>query len=745
MDDEHDKLINDLYQRLISALEKVKDYELIGVAEGLSMVSAAFKVAKKAHSGMYRKSGEPYIIHPLEVSIICVESMGLGYFSVTCALLHDVVEDCPDFPISHIRENFGEHVAEVIEGLTKVKSIVLENYGSDNKAMIEKAETMINLLRYTVKDVRVLLIKLADRLHNMRTLDGMRYDKQVRIASETQTFYAPMAHRLGMNAIKQELDDLSFKYTGREYYTSIVKQLSEEKEKRADLLQEFISPLLNVLSENGVKAEAIIKDKPIYTIYNDMKRRKLMLVSSISELMSLRIVLDVPSGGIEENVACWKAYALITSLYEPKPGETTDWISAARSNGYKAIHTTVMSKYGKWIEVQIMSSWMNDVAERGFAAYYTEKKVSKDAVNVNNWLKRLNEILFDNDGEINYSEAFSDVKGFLYDTDIFVYADDGERRILPKGATVLDFAFAMGADIGLRCSAAFVNMNLRPKSYQLKQGEQIRIIDSENVVVDDSWLPMVITTRAKRIIKSRLIEDRKIEVGRGREQFVSYSSQLSINSNDLLTLILSAWYGDGTEDDLYYDLAIGRRTVDDINELIKRSNSTFFGRLNPLRLIRSAESGNKSLRDGKSEMSHDASLQPVLAECCHPIPGDNVVAIEDGGNVIYHRSNCHNAIDYYAMSGKGMVKERLSSSIFGRAKAVIELVAPDRSKLLGDILEVIYSKENVSLDEFNIKTIDGLAQADITLFVPNVHVLDELVKSLEDISGKIKVYRKIDN
>lgn len=743
MDDEHDKLIEELYQRLILALEKVKDYELIGVAEGLSMVSSAFKLAKKAHYGMYRKSGEPYIMHPLEVSIICVESMGLGYFSVTCALLHDVVEDCPAFPIEHIREHFGGNVAEVIEGLTKVKSIVSENYSSDNKAMIEKAETMINLLRYTVKDIRVLLIKLADRLHNMRTLEGMRYDKQVRIASETQTFYAPMAHRLGMNAIKQELDDLSFKYTGREYYTSIVKQMDEEREKRAEALKEFMSPLNSLLAENGISARFVVKDKPIYSIYNEMKRRKLMLVSSINELISLRIVLDVSSGGIDENVACWKAYALVTSLYEPKPGETTDWISAARSNGYKAIHTTVMSKSGKWIEVQIMSSWMNNVAERGFAAYYTEKKASKDAINVNNWLKRLNEILFDNDSEINYAEAFGDVKGFLYDTDIFVYADDGERRILPKGATVLDFAFAMGANIGLKCSAAFVNMNLRPKSYKLKQGEQIRIIESDNVIVNDSWLSMVITTRAKRVIKSRLVEDRKIEIGRGREQFEEYSIQQTTSGDELLSCILSSWYIDGVEDDFYYDLAIGRRTVEDINELVRRSNSSFFGRLNPLKLIKSVS--GVGIKSNRQEVLSHGSLIPILAECCHPVPGDSVVAIEDGGNIVYHRSNCHNAVDYYAMSGKGMVKEQLNATVFSKAKTVIELVAPDRVKLLGDILNAIYLRENVTLDEFNIRAVDGLAQANIAMFVPNIKVLEDVIKSLENISGKIKVYRKIDN
>src|SRR5688572_4269146 len=469
------------------------------------LIRKAFEVSLEAHKEMRRKSGEPYIYHPLAVARIVAEEIGLGTTSVVCALLHDVVEDT-ELSLDDIRGMFGEKVAKIIDGLTKIEGI------SDANKSIQ-AENFRKILLTLSDDIRVILIKLADRLHNMRTLESMKRDKQLKIASETLYLYAPLAHRLGLNAIKMELEDLSLKYTEPEVYADIEQKLIESEPERKKYINKFIIPIKEILEEQGFKAKIYGRPKSVFSINNKMKTKGVPF-EQVYDIFAIRIVID--SDTESEKADCWRVYSIVTDFYHPSPDRLRDWISTPKANGYESLHTTVMGPEGKWVEVQIRSLRMDELAEKGYAAHWKYKESALERENqLDEWLKRIRDMLESTDE--NALEFIDDFKLNLFADEIFAFTPKGEMRTLPVGATALDFAFDIHTKVGENCIGAKVNHKLVPLSYQLKSGDQVEVITSSKQAPKEDWLGFVVTAKAKSKIKSALKEAKKKIAEDGRE------------------------------------------------------------------------------------------------------------------------------------------------------------------------------------------------------------------------------------
>ena len=461
------------------------------------IIRKAFEVSVEAHKEMRRKSGEPYIYHPIAVAQICAEEIGLGTTAIVCALLHDTVEDT-DVTLDDIKGMFGDRVAQIIDGLTKISGVF------DHTSSIQ-AENFRKMLLTLSEDVRVILIKLADRLHNMRTLDHMKRDKQMKIAGETLYLYAPLAHRLGLNAIKSELEDLGLKYTNEEWFKEVVQKLEETEPMRKKFIKNFIDPLNDILKEQGFKFKIFGRPKSIYSIYNKIKNKGVQF-EEIYDLFAIRIVIDTPMD--KEKSDCWKIYSIITDFYHPNPDRLRDWISTPKSNGYESLHTTVMGPEGKWVEVQIRTVRMDELAEMGYAAHWKYKESAAEKENnLEVWLRRIREMLDNPDP--NALEFIDDFKLNLFADEIFLFTPTGEMRSLPLTATALDFAFEIHTKVGEQCIGAKVNHKLVPLSYQLKSGDQVEILTSNKQFPKDDWINYVVTARAKSKIKSALKENRR--------------------------------------------------------------------------------------------------------------------------------------------------------------------------------------------------------------------------------------------
>src|SRR5690554_2257774 len=524
------------------------------------MIRKAFDIALESHSDMRRKSGEPYIYHPIAVAQIAAEEIGLGTTSIVCALLHDVVEDT-SITLQEIEAQFGKKVARIIDGLTKISGIF-----DPNSSM--QAENFRKMLLTLADDVRVILIKLADRLHNMRTMEFMARHKQLKIASETSYLYAPLAHRLGLYAIKSELEDLSMKYTDPDTYKFIARKLNEKRAEREAYVQHFVGPIKEILHEQGINADVFGRPKSIHSIWNKM-RKKSIPFEEVYDLFAIRIIIDTEQEN--EKAECWKAYSIVTDLYRPNPDRLRDWISSPKANGYESLHTTVMGGKGQWVEVQIRSTRMNEIAEKVFAAHWKYKESNSDS-GLDQWIQKVRELL--NSPEQNALDFLDDFKMNLFSDEIFIFTPKGTLIQLPYNATALDFAFEIHSDLEASCIGAKVNHKLVPLSHQLQNGDQVEIITSSKQTPKEDWLSFVVTAKARSKIKSSLKEEKRKVAEEGKELLERKLKSLKITYNTDNLNKLSNYFKYASSQDLFYNFAKGVIDMKDLKAFAASERST---------------------------------------------------------------------------------------------------------------------------------------------------------------------------
>ncbi len=696
------------------------------------MIRKAFDVAVDAHKDMRRKSGEPYIYHPIAVARICAEEMGLGTTSVICALLHDTVEDT-HITLQDVEDLFGTKTRTIIDGLTKIPEVFDEN------ASIQ-AENFRKMILTISDDIRVVLIKLADRLHNMRTLESMRADKQLKIASETKFLYAPLAHRLGLYSIKSELDDLAFKYTEPEVYQQIESSLKSTQDVRNRFIRKFIQPIKEALIYEGYVFDMKVRTKSIASIWKKMQTKEIPF-EEVYDLFAIRIIVDTP---IElEKSDCWRIYSIVTDFYQPSPERLRDWISTPRANGYESLHTTVMSPQGKWVEVQIRSKRMDEIAERGLAAHYKYKEDKSEDSKFDRWIAEIRELM--DNPELSAMDFVNEFKMNLFSDEIYVFTPKGELRVLPTGATILDFAYDIHTDIGDTCIGAKVNMKLAPLSYQLQNGDQVEIITSAKQKPTDDWLRMVASARAKQKIKSSLNEERKAISLDGKEILERKFKQFNIRFIAENITTLEKFYEMPSAGELYFRIAKGKIDLSRLREIENVSGMLQLEKKN-------TQPKDKHELDvyPKINKKEDViiigedfkNIQYRLAKCCNPIPGDLVfgfITTNDGINI--HRNNCIHAEHLQSKMAYRCVKARWKSQKLESYLVSLRLIGIDDVGIVNKITEIISNELNVNMKYISFEANDGLFEGKISVLVYDREHLDQLTQKFELIEGVKRIER----
>jgi len=694
------------------------------------MIRKAFDMALESHSDMRRKSGEPYIYHPIAVAQIAAEEIGLGTTSIVCALLHDVVEDT-DVSLLDIELIFGKKVSKIIDGLTKISGIF------DPNSSIQ-AENFRKMLLTIADDVRVILIKLADRLHNMRTMEFMPRDKQLKIASETSYLYAPLAHRLGLYAIKSELEDLSMKYTDPDTYKFIAKKLNEKKAERERYVTEFIEPIKEILTEEEINAQVFGRSKSIHSIWNKM-RKKSTPFEEVYDLFAIRIIID--SKPEFEKADCWKAYSIVTDLYRPNPDRLRDWISSPKGNGYESLHTTVMGPKGQWVEVQIRTTRMNEIAEKGFAAHWKYKESNSDS-GLDQWIQKVRDVL--SSPETNALDFVADFKMNLFSDEIFIFTPKGSLIQLPQGATALDFAFEIHSDLGASCIGAKVNHKLVPISHILTNGDQVEIITSTKQTPKEDWLNFVVTAKAKSKIKSSLKEEKRRIAEDGKEILERKLKSIKITYNTENLNKLTLYFKLASTQDLFYNIAKGKIDVKDLKEyavLAKAPDiagpNLFDSHIEGL-LKKLNKKDQETLLIGDDLQKIDYTLSP----CCNPIPGDDVfgfVTINDGIKI--HRNNCPNAATLMANYAYRIVKAKWTSQQELAFLTGLSILGIDDVGLVNRITKVISEDFKVNIRSITISSNEGIFEGSIMIYVNSTAHLENLINKLKQIKGITGVTR----
>ncbi len=696
------------------------------------MVRKAFEVAVESHKEMRRKSGEPYIYHPIAVAQICAEEIGLGATAIVCALLHDTVEDT-DLTLEDVRGLFGPKVAAIIDGLTKISGVI------DQSSSIQ-AENFRKVLLTMAEDIRVILIKLADRLHNMRTLEHMKRDKQMKIASETLYLYAPLAHRLGLNAIKSELEDLSLKYTDDKGFEEIVSKLEETEPERKKFIQKFIEPLDEILKEQGFKFKMFGRPKSIFSIYNKIKNKGVSF-EEIYDLFAIRIVIDTPLD--QEKSDCWKVYSIITDFYHPSPDRLRDWISTPKSNGYESLHTTVMGPEGKWVEVQIRTVRMDELAEKGYAAHWKYKESAAEKENnLEGWLRKIREMLENPDA--NALEFLDDFKLNLFSDEIFVFTPKGDMKTLPSGATALDFAFDIHTKIGEHCIGAKVNHKLVPLSYEIKSGDQIEILTSGKQTPKEDWIGYVITARAKSKIKNALKEQRKKVAEEGKEILEKkfYKAKIDFTLQNVNDFCKFLHLPNSLE--LFYRAAVGNVDAKEIKDFIKHKEhpEKTVPRKSDSKKIEQLVSSARGTSDMLVIGDDLQKLDYKLSSCCNPIPGDDVFGfISVGEGIKIHRVNCPNAVKLLSNYAYRVVKAKWMNEHLISFLAGIKIIGTDELGIVNNITKVISNENNINMRSISFDTDDGIFEGTIMIYVHDTKHLSHLMEKLKKVKGVNNVIR----
>jgi len=726
---EEKKQIIHHYRRL---LRKAKPILKDGDAK---LIKRAFTLALEAHKDMRRKSGEPYIFHPLTVAEICVEEIGLGTTSIISALIHDVVEDT-DIELADIERIFGNKIARIVDGLTKIRGVF--EYGTS-----AQAENFRKMLFTLSEDVRVILIKLADRLHNMRTLESMPRNKQLKVASETIYLYAPLAHRLGLNAIKTEMEDLYLKFTDQKIYTDIGNKIDETRASRNKFIKQFIQPIKDELDHLKVPYEIKSRPKSIYSIWNKMRKQNIPF-EEVYDLFAIRIILDTPVE--QEKSFCWQVYSIVTDYYTPNPDRLRDWISTPKANGYESLHTTVMAKNGQWVEVQIRTLRMDEIAEKGYAAHWKYKdNAAKYESNLEKWLVRVRELLERQD--LTALEFVDDFRGNLFNEEVFVFTPKGELKTLPNGATALDFAFEIHTDIGSRCIGAKVNQKLVPINHVLKNGDQIEILTSSKQKPTEDWLRFVISPKAKSKIKDLLKEDKRNVAEEGKEILYRKMKQLKMEPGQQIFEQMRAYFKANSQFELTYSFGKGIYTVNDLKR---------FKEFKPASPLKSKPTGQEDVKTIEQEISRAKGryddilligedmdvVEYKLAKCCTPIPGDEVfgfVTVSEGIKI--HRTNCPNATELLANHGNRVIKAKWTSQHELAFLTGIKVTGTDRVGLINDVSKIISEELKVNMSSISFRTDHGIFEGEIMLYVNDTRHLDLLISKLEQVEGVLKANR----
>lgn len=701
--------------------------------EDTALIRKAFDVAVEAHKDMRRKSGEPYIYHPIAVARICVEEMGLGPTAIICALLHDTVEDT-HITLQDVEDLFGPKVRRIIDGLTKIPEVFDEN------ASIQ-AENFRKMILTISDDLRVVLIKLADRLHNMRTLGSMREDKQLKIASETKFLYAPLAHRLGLYSIKSELEDLAFKYTEREVYQEIESALKSTQDVRNRFIRRFMNPIKEAMQREGYNFEIKARTKSISSIWRKMKTKGVPF-EEVYDVFAIRIIIDTP---LElEKSDCWRVYSIVTDFYQPSPDRLRDWISTPRANGYESLHTTVMSPQGKWVEVQIRTKRMDEIAEKGLAAHYKYKESKKDDTKFDRWIAEIRSLLENPD--INAMEFVNEFKLNLFNDEIYVFTPKGELRVLPTGSTVLDFAYDIHTRIGDTCIGAKVNNKLMPLSYQLQSGDQLEIITSPKQKPNEEWLRMAVTARAKQKIKSTLNEERKQIADDGKEILMRKFKQHNIRFTSENISFLEKAFHMPSATELYFRIAKGKIDLARLREF-DNDNGTLAHKKKEEDSKRERKKKNiQASIDKKSDtiiIGEDfKNIQYTLARCCNPIPGDKVfgfITINDGIKI--HRNNCPNAEHLMSKMAYRCISARWKDQELIEREATVKIFGFDRMGIVNKLTEIISNQHNVNMKSISFETNDGLFEGKVKVMVFDTEHLEQLMRKFEEVEGVQRVIR----
>lgn len=727
-EDEEKKEILRQYRALLRVLKtklKPGDKELL---------RRAFEMAVEAHKTMRRKSGEPYILHPLAVAKICVEEIGLGIRSTICALLHDTVEDT-DITLQDIQMEFGNEIAKIVDGLTKISTVMDTNTS-------QQAENFKKILLTLTDDPRVILIKLADRLHNMRTLDSMKREKQLKVSSETVYVYAPLAHRMGLYNIKTELEDLAMKYMEPDSFRFIAQKLQDTKRERTRYINDFIRPLKNKLERTGLHFEIYGRPKSIHSIWNKIKKKGVAF-EEVYDLFAIRIIVDSPPEKEKED--CWKVYSIITDEYNPSPERLRDWLSNPKSNGYEALHTTVMGPQGKWVEVQIRTKRMNEIAEKGLAAHWKYKEGTTDESRFDKWFHQIREALSNEDS--SSFDFLQDFKSSFLTEEIYVYTPKGDVKMLPVGATALDFAFSVHSMVGSKCIGAKVNHKLVPISHKLRSGDQIEIITSAKQKPNIEWLNFVVTSKAKTKIKDTLKEEKRAIADEGKYILQRKLDGMNAAMNQHNLEELSQFYKTGNSLDLLYDIA--RKKID-LKEL---KDFTVHGdRLVPPKPVVKHE--EKHEFDPSKQTVHKKDTELIifgessdrivysLANCCKPIPGDDVFGfISTGEGLKIHRTNCPNATRLMANYGHRVVKTKWAKNKEISFLTGLKIVGLDDVGVIHKITNLISGEMKFNISAMTIEANEGIFQGNVKVFVHDKEELDELVDRLLKLPGIERVDR----
>ncbi len=700
--------------------------------EDKKLIRLAFDTAVDAHKNQRRKSGEPYIFHPIAVAKIVASQIGLDAVAIASALLHDVVEDT-DYTIEDMERLFGNTVAHIVEGLTKISSMSRENDIS------LQAENFRKLLLTMNDDVRVILIKIADRLHNMQTMDSMAEYKQAKIASETLYIYAPIAHRIGLYNIKTELEDLALKYTDPERYNSILNKMEESKEEQQEYIEAFTKIVETSLTQQKIDYSIKGRPKSIYSIYRKMESQGVSF-EEVYDKFAIRIIYK--SEPAEEKFLAWKIYSIVTDHFRPNPTRLRDWISSPKSTGYEALHITVMGPKGKWVEVQIRSERMHEIAEKGYAAHFKYKHGDQKEEGIEMWLNRLQEV-FEN-SEANAVDFVEDFKLNLYSKEIFVFTPNGEIKSLPKGATPLDFAFYIHTGVGLKTRGAKVNNKLVPLNYVLKSGETVEIITAENVKPTKNWLNYATTAKARSKIKNALKEETKTVAAEGKEILVRKLKQLKITLNEEVMNEMVSYFKTKTSLDIYYQAGTGEINNQMLKDFVSHRTS-FFGLFKNKAVKKTTDepvySPNvhyDSIVFGKEE----ESLDYTFSKCCNPIPGDPIfgfVTINEGVKV--HKKTCPNAISMQSNYAYRIIQAKWVKSDERDFKVSLKISGIDRDGLISDISKVILDSKFVKLTNINIDTEGNVFSGKVSISINNNATLKKLMQDIKNIKGVDKVNR----
>ena len=733
---EDENLIKEKWDDLLLSCTKICKND-----EDWNFIKRAFFLAKEAHEGVRRRSGEPYLLHLIAVAKIVIEEIGLGVKSVVAALLHDVVEDT-EYSVEDMERIFGPKIASMVDGLTKMSGV----FNADTS---EQAEYFRKVLLTLSDDVRVILIKIADRLHNMRTLGAMPMNKQIKITGETIYLFAPLAYRLGLYSIKSELEDLCMKYRFPQQYAEITQKLQESEASRREFINKFNAPIIASLNRDNINYEISGRVKSVYSIWSKMQRKQIPF-EEIYDLFAIRIVfkpLPFPS----EKTQCWQIYSTITDIYTPKPDRLRDWISMPKANGYEALHSTVMGPDGVWVEVQIRTQRMEDIAERGFAAHwkYKHATISQDEDEFDKWLKQIRAAL--NSPTENAVDFLDNFKLSLYTSEIVVFTPKGEARKMPFGATALDFAYDIHSKIGNSAISAKINHKLEPITTQINSGDQIEIITADNARPKPEWLETVTTAKAKQSIKSFLKRERQNNIERGMQMLDEKMKSLNVKLSGRVLRKITPIYDSKNKEELYSKIGAGIVSLDNLDKALKVNSKSkilkFWTLFIPQKKEDETDDAAIPGEIAPAEEAPATEPQFEIAECCKPIPGDKVVGYRDpaSGNIIVHKATCDELNRLATQFGRNIVKEEIKWSQHKAMSYLVttELRGIDRQGILLDLAKVVSADFNINIREVNIHSHDGIFEGNVSLYVKDAESLHAVMDKLRKIKGIESVKRTL--